>query len=268
MDVLDSLERRKKKRQSSPIFIFCVVVGLLGLVFYGISSSKEEDSPDLAPAVEDQYVKKDNSLPNPVVWFSVRIGGHTLPEKIFFELFADVVPRTAENFRSLCIGNMRRSDGKRLSYRGSHFYNIVPGRFVCGGDITSNNGTGGYSIYGSTFPNENFRQSHTQRYMLSMANVKGPDTTSSQFYITTAPAPSLDGRHVVIGKVIAGYDTVDAIEIEGMKKKSAAQLITIVDSGEITNEDVKLKLQASARERAKQECKKQGYTCSHPKITH
>mmetsp|Transcript_988 Transcript_988/g.1407 ORF Transcript_988/g.1407 Transcript_988/m.1407 type:complete len:255 (+) Transcript_988:167-931(+) len=238
METLQTMEREKKR---SPLFLSCVVIGLLCLVFYGISTTKEEDSDDIAPAVEDQYVKKRNSNPNPIVWFSIRIGKTLLAERVVFELFVDVVPMTVENFRCLCVGHTRSSDGRRLSYKGSPFHKVLPGSFVKGGDIIYKNGTGGYSIYGSTFPNENFVLSHTRKYLLSMVNLSGPDTTSSQFLITTARAPYLDGRHVVIGKVIAGHDVVDAIEIEGMKKEKLALKVTIVDSGEITNEKEKRK---------------------------
>jgi len=154
-----------------------------------------------------------------------------------FELFADVVPVTAENFRALCVGQNKSADGKRLTYRGSKFHEIIPGMMVRGGDIVSGNGQGGCSIYGPTFDNENFQLSHRQKYMLSMANVHGPDTISSQFFITTAPAPWLDGKHVVIGKVKEGHEIVDAIEAEGSSQGDASTEVTIVESGEIVTEE-------------------------------
>eukprot|EP00468_Gymnochlora_sp_CCMP2014_P011463 CAMPEP_0167748468 /NCGR_PEP_ID=MMETSP0110_2-20121227/4854_1 /TAXON_ID=629695 /ORGANISM="Gymnochlora sp., Strain CCMP2014" /LENGTH=294 /DNA_ID=CAMNT_0007633485 /DNA_START=81 /DNA_END=965 /DNA_ORIENTATION=- len=212
----------------------CVIVGLFCLVFYGISSEKEEETTDMAPAVEDEYVRRDGSSPNPLVWFLVRIGKRTIPQKLVFELFADVVPRSAENFRALCTG-FKGEGGKKLTYKGSQFHQVVPGCMVKGGDITLGNGMGGYSIYGPTFYNENFQLSHTRKYLLSLTNIGGPDTTSSQFFILTNPAPWLDGKHVVIGKVISGQEIIDAIEAEGSTDGKVSQTVTIVDSGEIKN---------------------------------
>ncbi|GAB5358940.1 hypothetical protein AAMO2058_000502000 [Amorphochlora amoebiformis] len=224
--------KRRKKPSPAPIFMTCVVLGLLYLVFYGISTRREEDETDLAPAVEDQYVKRDGSSPNPLVWFAIRIGKTSFPQRLVFELFSDVVPRTAENFRQLCVG-FKNADGRRLTYKGSKFHQIIPGLMARGGDITSGDGMGGYSIYGPTFTAENYQLSHTRKYQLSMANIGGPDTISSQFFITTAPAPWLDGKHVVIGKVISGHEIVDAIEAEGTKDGRVSHPVTIVDSGEV-----------------------------------
>lgn len=124
-------------------------------------------------------------------------------------------PKTIENFKQLCTGEKgvgRR--GKKLHYKGTKFHRIIPGFMVQGGDVTNDNGTGGESIYGKYFKDENFIHKHTCAGLLSMAN-KGQHTNSSQFFITTAPAPWLDGHHVVFGKVLKGMGLVKHIEALG-----------------------------------------------------
>lgn len=149
---------------------------------------------------------------NPKVAMDVTIGGEPAGT-IEAELFADVVPKTAENFRVLCRGD----EGKKLRYAGSPFHRIIPGFMVQGGDITRGNGKGGQSIYGRKFDDENFELKHREAGLLSMAN-SGPNSNSSQFFITVAPTPWLDGRHVVFGRVISGMDVVKAMEEQGTRK--------------------------------------------------
>ena len=149
---------------------------------------------------------------NPKVAMDVTIGGEPAGT-IEAELFADVVPKTAENFRALCSGEK----GKKLRYAGSPFHRIIPGFMVQGGDITRGNGKGGKSIYGRTFDDENFELKHREAGLLSMAN-SGPNSNSSQFFITVAPTPWLDGRHVVFGQVTSGMDVVAAMEEQGSRK--------------------------------------------------
>lgn len=153
---------------------------------------------------------------NPKVALDVTIGGQPAGT-LTLELFADVVPKTAENFRALCTGEkgMGKS-GKPLSYAGSPFHRIIPGFMIQGGDFTRGNGTGGESIYGEKFADENFNLKHTGAGILSMANA-GPNTNGSQFFITVAETTWLDGKHVVFGKVVDGIDVLKAMEDQGTR---------------------------------------------------
>lgn len=165
---------------------------------------------------------------NPVVYFDIEIGGAPAG-RITFELFADVTPKTAENFRALCTGE------HGFGYAGSGFHRVIP-EFMCqGGDFTRGNGTGGKSIYGEKFPDENFTLRHTEANMLSMANA-GPNTNGSQFFITTIPTPWLDGKHTVFGKVVDGADVVAAIEAVGTQSGRPTAEVKIAASGEVTGE--------------------------------
>ena len=161
-------------------------------------------------------------MANPRVFFDITIGGRPTG-RVVFELFADVVPRTAENFRALCTGEkgVGRS-GKALHYKGSKFHRVIQ-QFMCqGGDFTRGNGTGGESIYGEKFADENFQLKHTTPGLLSMANA-GPNTNGSQFFITTVVTSWLDGKHVVFGKVVAGMDVVKKIEALGSRSGAVSR---------------------------------------------
>ena len=146
-------------------------------------------------------------MSNPQVYFDISIGGQPTG-RIVFELFADVVPKTAENFRALCAG-----DNAAGKFAGSGFHRVIQGFMAQGGDFTRGNGTGGRSIYGEKFADENFQIKHTKRGQLSMANA-GKNTNGSQFFITFEATPHLNGKHVVFGEVV-GADSarvLDAIE--------------------------------------------------------
>jgi len=152
---------------------------------------------------------------------------------IVFELFKNVVPRTAENFRQLCTGEAGRSkvSGKMLHFQGSGFHRIISNFMAQGGDFTRGNGTGGESIYGEKFADENFKIKHTEKYLLSSANA-GRNTNGSQFFITFAKTPWLDGKHVVFGRVEKGQEVVEQMHrVSTDNSDKPKQLIRIKKCG-------------------------------------
>ncbi|OMJ25979.1 Peptidyl-prolyl cis-trans isomerase [Smittium culicis] len=161
----------------------------------------------------------------PRVFFDVSANGSRLG-RIVFELRSDVVPKTAENFRALCTGE------KGYGFKSSIFHRVIPGFMLQGGDFTNHNGTGGKSIYGTKFADENFQLKHTEPYLLSMANA-GPNTNGSQFFITVDRTSWLDGKHVVFGKVVEGADVVRKVESYGSQSGKTSQRVTIDDCGQL-----------------------------------
>jgi len=174
---------------------------------------------------------------NPKVFFDIEIGGDKTG-RIVFELFKNVVPRTAENFRALCAGDQGvAKTGQPLHFKGCTFHRIIK-NFMCqGGDFTRHNGTGGESIYGEKFPDENFKLKHDRPGLLSMAN-SGKNTNGSQFFITTVKTPHLDGKHVVFGKVVQGMGVLKEMENQPVDERDRPRKATVVaDCGEMDEDD-------------------------------
>ena len=185
------------------------------------------------------YRKYSSINRNPFVFFDISIGGIN-KGKITFELFKDITPKTSENFRALCTGEKGKGISKKaLHYKGSIFNRVIPGFMCQGGDITLGNGRGGESIYSKQFDDENFKMNHNKPFVLSMAN-RGPNTNSSQFFITFVPCPHLNYKHVVFGKVIEGFNVLKLIEDEGSMSGQTSQTIKIENSGEIILENQKI----------------------------
>mmetsp|Transcript_20488 Transcript_20488/g.44715 ORF Transcript_20488/g.44715 Transcript_20488/m.44715 type:complete len:285 (+) Transcript_20488:74-928(+) len=173
-------------------------------------------------------------------------GDDTVTEKVFFDismdgaaagrivmgLYGKQVPKTVENFRALCTGERGVGKaGKALHYKGSAFHRIIPGFMCQGGDFTEGNGTGGESIYGEKFTDENFKLKHVKAGLLSMANA-GPNTNGSQFFITVKETPHLDGKHVVFGEVLEGYEeVVKKMEAVGSSGGDPSKTVVIEDCG-------------------------------------
>lgn len=186
-----------------------------------------------------------SSTSNPIAYFDIDFAGQPAPSRkygnrIVFELYAHQVPKTAENFRALCTGEKGEVNGVKLNYAGCGFHRVISGFMLQGGDFTKHDGTGGMSIYGEKFADEDLTAAkHDRPFLLSMANA-GPNTNGSQFFITTVPTPHLDGKHVVFGRVIAGKDVVRRIEATPTGANDRpVQAVNIAAAGQLTEEDRK-----------------------------
>lgn len=172
---------------------------------------QEEEDPTLDPS-------------NPKVFMDVKIGEEE-PQRLVFQVFKNVVPKTAENFITLCTNR------ENQTYKDSIFHRLIKGFMIQGGDYENANGTGGKSIYGERFADENFKVKHKSRGLLSMANA-GPNTNGSQFFITFGPTPHLDGKHVVFGKLVEGLEVLDKLEeLETGKQDCPAVTVKVADCG-------------------------------------
>ncbi|KAL5018681.1 hypothetical protein ScPMuIL_004403 [Solemya velum] len=170
-------------------------------------------------------------MARPKVFFDITIDGKDIG-RIVMELHSDIVPKTAENFRCLCTGEKGETAGYKMSYKGRSFHRIIP-EFMCqGGDITNDNGSGGLSIYGEKFADENFKTLHTGPGTLSMANA-GKNTNGSQFFICFTQTSWLDNKHVVFGNVKDGMDIVKKIEDCGQDNGIPKAKVVIADCGQL-----------------------------------
>ena len=188
--------------------------------------------PTLARSAEDTF---ETAKVTQKCFFDVEVDKKPFG-RIVVGVFGDVVPKTAKNFITLCEGKIDPKTQKNFGYAGTPFHRVIPQFMLQGGDFTEGNGSGGASIYGRSFPDENFKLKHGGAGTLSMANA-GKDTNGSQFFITVAQTSWLDGHHVVFGKVVEGMDIVKKIEALGSQSGATNGQIIIAKSGEVKDKD-------------------------------
>lgn len=213
--------RREIAFLAQPRFLILLLVLSIFIIFAFSASKLADEKTEEEPEITHR------------VFLDIDIDKQRLG-RIVIGLYGQVVPKTVENFRALCTGEKGESaSGVKLHYKGTPFHRIVSGFVIQGGDIVHRDGKASESIYGGTFPDENFRIKHSHAGVVSMAN-SGPDSNGSQFFFTTVKASWLDGDHVVFGKVVQGMDTVFAIEGgAGTYSGKPRKKVVIADSGEI-----------------------------------
>jgi cyclophilin family peptidyl-prolyl cis-trans isomerase len=197
------------------------------------SARKQPIGASSLPAASPQrsIIDQNEALVGCQCWLEISIGGRP-KGKIIFDLYWDIAPKTCENFRAMCTGERGRCNetAKKLHYKGTRFHRILPGFIAQGGDIINHDGTSGTSIYGSSFPDENFIAKHDGPGVLSMANA-GPNTNGSQFFITTVATSWLDGKNVVFGKIAEGLSILQDIEKVGTKSGKPKRLVIVTNCG-------------------------------------
>ena len=211
-----------------PIIIFIIVIAFF--IFHKTDDEPIQKNKKSSLIIKQKPKKKitkrykknkHKTKNNDILFMDVGVNGEKIG-RIVIELFSDVVPHTCKNFRTLCTTK---------KYAGSPFHRIINDFMIQGGDFTNGNGSGGMSIYGEKFADENFDIPHDRPYLLSMAN-SGRDTNGSQFFITTAETPHLDGKHVVFGEVIKGHNLIDELNnIETDENDRPVDDVIIMDCG-------------------------------------
>jgi peptidyl-prolyl cis-trans isomerase B (cyclophilin B) len=221
------------------IIISILVIILLGGGYYAWQYFfKKPNLPAILPPSSEDYnpIIEEMANPDPIsyedttanAYFDINIGNE-YAGRVTMQLFDDEVPKTCKNFRYLCSQNIFNEENP--TYENTIFHRVIKDFMIQGGDITNGDGTGGYSIYGEKFEDENFNLTHNQPGLLSMANA-GPDTNNSQFFITLKETPWLDNKHVVFGIVISGFDIIKKIEaIPTDDNDVPVETVRIVKSG-------------------------------------
>mmetsp|Transcript_24111 Transcript_24111/g.36816 ORF Transcript_24111/g.36816 Transcript_24111/m.36816 type:complete len:296 (-) Transcript_24111:72-959(-) len=213
-----------------------VMFGVAGLAAFGITQAMSQNINSDPEDLMDGPAKPQAEITHRA-YFDIDINSRPAG-RVVIGLYGSIVPKTVENFKTLCEGTETNPrTGARLSYSNSSFHRIIPNFMIQGGDFTNHNGTGGMSIYGAKFPDENFKLKHTGPGILSMAN-SGPNTNGSQFFICTQKTAWLDGKHVVFGVVEEGFDVIKRVESYGSSSGKPSTKIMIKNAGIISQEPI------------------------------
>ena len=218
MEVVDKMESCGSSSGETNAKVVILNCGQIGQTAQAGQTMQNVQAPQMG-----QYNKPTSGRPR--CFFDIAIG-NSIIGKIIFELYSDITPKTCENFRALCTGE------KGFGYKGCPFHRIIPQFMIQGGDFTNHNGTGGKSIYGRKFADENFKVTFQGPGELAMAN-SGPNSNGSQFFITTTHCHWLSGKHVVFGKVIEGMNIVKQMESYGSSSGKPKASIIIANCGQL-----------------------------------